>query len=303
MKKIYLTFDIETIVSGFSKSSNYLSGVYLSAMTLADELYKRNLKATFYISLSSKQDNLSQTEYFEFLKLLIRSLKSYHNIQIEPHIHALNIPMNFETRNDEFNKYDVNQQTELLKFAKSFFIKQGINVKSFRPGGFNANDSYYDALKNADYKYSSLLRRDLNINIDLLNGKVIQSSEFLTENGIIEYPVTSVKIKSIKGNIEILNLSPDFFTLESIKDQFVELNYVNINFHSFSFYINRLIRENHKNQFWENVKFFFFENNLNKILNKFSIQTINTNTVIANEYIKWLNFIKEENFNTFFIGE
>lgn len=303
MKKVYLTFDIETIVSGFSRSGNYLSGVYLSTMCIAEELRKRDLKGTFYISLSSKQDNLNQYEYFSFLKWLIHSLKSYDNIKLEPHIHALNIPMNFKTRNDEFSKYDVRQQTELLLFAKTFFSNEYIKVSSFRPGGFNSNNSYYDSLKNAGYLYSSLLRKDLDINIDLLSGRVLQSREFVTENGIIEYPVTSVKIKSIKGTVEILNLSPDFFTIESVKDHIRELEYVNVNFHSFSFYINRLIRENHNNQLFENIKFFFFENVLNKILNKLSIQTINTNTVIAQEYIKWFDFIKTENYKTLFIGE
>ena len=60
MKKIYLTFDIETIVSGISRSENYLSGVYLASMFIAKELKIRDLKGTFFISLSSKQLNALQ---------------------------------------------------------------------------------------------------------------------------------------------------------------------------------------------------------------------------------------------------
>lgn len=303
MKKIYLTFDIETIVSGISRSDNYIAGVYLASMFIAEELRKRDLKGTFYISISSKQENINQTEYLNFLRWLIFSLKPYSNVKIEPHIHAYNLPVNFECKYDEFDKYNLDQQIELLSFAKNFFSNELVEVSSFRPGGFNANASYYEALQKAGYKTSSLLRKDLKPNIDLVEGSINQGQIFKNINGIFEYPVTSVKVKSIKGKVEILNLSPDFFKLSSIKKNLMDLEYININFHSFSIYLNRLIRENHNNLFSNNVKFLLLEKPLIKLLKIINIDTINRNTIVSNELINWLNFIKSEKLQTYFIGE
>ena len=60
-----------------------------------------------------------------------------------------------------------------------------------------------------------------------------------------------------------MNLSPDFFKLSSVEVYLRELNYVNINFHSFSIYLNRLIRENLDGLFRKNISFLLFENTLN----------------------------------------
>ena len=84
MKKIYLTFDIETIVSGISRNTNCLAGVYLSSMFIAEELRKRSLKATFFISLSSKQNKINQSEYSDFLIWLIQS---FHSTSIARHFY------------------------------------------------------------------------------------------------------------------------------------------------------------------------------------------------------------------------
>ncbi len=303
MKKIYLTFDIETIVSGISRNEDYLLGVYLSSMFMAEELRKRELKATFFVSLSSKQKNINQDEYTEFVKWLIFSLKPYDNIKIEPHIHAYNLPLSFECKYDEFDKYNHTEQLELLTYAKSFLEQEGVHASSFRPGGFSANDSYYVALKDAGYKNSSILQRDKDVNINLTNGKIIQGNVYSLKNGIVEYPVTSVKIKSIKGSEEVINLSPDFLRLSSVEKYIRELEYININFHSFSIYLNRLIRENHKGLIWKNIKFLLFENVLKSILKFTNVRTYNKNTIMSKELLRWLDFIKKNKYNTYFIGE
>ena len=303
MKKIYLTFDIETIVSGISYNKNYLAGVYLGAMFIANELKKRDLKATFFISLSSKQININQNDYLNTLQWLMQSLKSYDNIKIAPHIHAYNLPISFECNRDQFNKYSHEQQVEMLIYAKNFFNQQGYEVDSFRPGGFSNNESYYSSLHKAGYKYSSILEKNKNANINMLTGEIFQNTPYAACDGLLEYPVTSVKTHSIKNKIELLNLSPDFFTLDSVKKYLNELNYININFHSFSIYLNRLIRENHINQLHENVKFLLFENLLNKLLQFTSMQTLNTKTPISENFIRWLDFIETNKYDTYFIGE
>lgn len=303
MKKVYLTFDIETIVSGISRNQNYLTGVYLASMFIAEQLRTRSLKGTFYISLSSKQKEINQNEYTTFVKWLIFSLSSYDNVKIEPHLHAYNLPMSFDCKSDAFNNYGVSEQIELLNYAKKFFHEEGIKVSSFRPGGFRINKTYYDSLKNAGYKNSSILHKNEKANINMITGEVYEKVPYTTNNGIVEYPVTSVKIKSIKRKIEITNLSPDFFKLSSVEKYIKELNYININFHSFSIYLNRLIRENHDDLIHKNVNFLLFENTLNKLLKFTSIQTLNTNTVMSAELVKWLDFIKDNKYETFFIGE
>jgi len=302
-KRIYLTFDIETIVTGYSYNPTYWSSVYLGGMYIAHELQKRNLKGTFYISLSPKAKGIAYKDYVECLNMLIESLKSYPNIKIEPHIHAFNLPLNFECKRDEFSEYSYDQQVIMLNWARSFFKERGIDVQNFRPGGYNVNESYYNSLKQTGFKTSSVLLKNDEPNIDLMTNKISQSDPVIKENGIIEYPVTSVLIKSIKGKKEVVNLSPDFFTLESMSPFIKELEYVNINFHSFSVFLNRMTRENHSNQFKNNLNFFFIERFLNKLLKKRSIETINTDTIFRKEFVKWVDFIENNSYDTYFIGE
>ncbi|WP_298542643.1 hypothetical protein [uncultured Aquimarina sp.] len=304
-KKVYLTFDIETIVSKLSYNPTYHASVFLGGMIIANELKKRNLKGTFYISLSPKCKEISFPEYIDSVKLLVHSLKSFDNIRIEPHIHAYKLPVSFETLKDEFSKYNKNQQKELLAWSKNFFEEEGISVNNFRPGGYNVNDSYYEALSESGFKTSSILHKDNDVvNIDLLTGSTQEYPPYQTEQGITEYPVTSVKVKSVKpGVTEIINLSPDFLTIESTKEYIEKLTYININFHSFSMFNNRLARENHKNQLGNNIKFLFFEKWINKILRSTEVETINHNTLFAKEFIKWVDFIAEKDYNTYFIGE
>ncbi|MBL4879751.1 MAG: hypothetical protein JKX82_00370 [Oleispira sp.] len=304
-KKIYLTFDIETIVSRLSYNPTFHASVFLGGMYIAHELKKRNLKATFYISLSPKGKEIPFLKYIDTINLLIDSLKSFENIKIEPHIHAYKLPVSFDCLEDEFSKYDKDQQKELLTWSKEFFKKHEIRVKNFRPGGYNVNDSYYEALSETGFDSSSvLIKNGDTVNIDLLTGKTQEYFPFITKHGVKEYPVTSVRVKSIKrGVTEIINLSPDFFTIESVKTHIERLSYVNINFHSFSMYNNRLARENHQHQIYNNIKFLLLEKWINKFLRRKKIETINHNTIFAKEFVRWVDFIEKKGYSTYFIGE
>jgi len=303
-KKVYLTFDIETVVTGFSYNPTYYASVLLGGLYIAEELKKRNQNGTFFISLSQKAKDIKYKDYVECLDILINSLKSYKNIRIEPHIHAFDLPTNFECKNDKFSAYEFNKQIELLKWAKDFFMNRGIEVSVFRPGGYNINDSYYDALHSAGYKMSSVLLKDERPSINILTNEVFQLAPIVKNNGVVEYPVTSVLIKSIKGGrTELLNLSPDFFTIDSINKYLNKLDVINVNFHSFSVFLNRMARENHKNQFLNNLSFLFVERLVNKVLKRSHIETINTNTIFRKEFIKWLDYFASEDCETFFLGE
>ena len=304
-KKLYLTFDIETIVSRLSYNPTFHASVFLGGLYIAKELKKRNLKGTFYISLSPKAKEIPFSDYIETIILLVKCLKPFDNIQIEPHVHAYALPVSFDCKEDKFSAYSKQEQVELLTWAKDFFQKHGIEVKNFRPGGYNVNESYYEALKETGFVSSSVLfKKEDYLNIDMLSGATKDYFPFVTDQGVWEYPVTSVKIKSIKpGVTEIVNLSPDFFTIDSVKDYIEQLDYVNINFHSFSIYNNRLARENHKGQLFNNIMFVIFEKWTNRLLRLKNMETINHNTIFAKEFIRWLDYIKNKGYTTYFIGE
>ena len=303
MKKTYITVDIETIVSGISKNTNYLAGVYLGAMFIAHELKKRHLKATFFISLSSKQESIDNSEYLDLIRCLVLSLKSFENIKIASHLHAYKLPMNFDCPSDDFGAYNKEQQISMLLFSKKFFKDLGCDVDAFRPGGFRRNEFYYPALNDAGFKYSSILSKEGKPNINLITGELNKSSKIELHDGVLEYPVTSVELLSIKKKVEILNLSPDFLSIDSVKSHLESLDYLNINFHSFSIYLNRLVRENHTGIIWNNIRFLAIEKLLDFIANVLGMNTFNTNTIVKSSFIKWLDYLDENEYKTFFIGE
>jgi len=302
MKKIYLTFDIETIISRISYNPNFYTNIFLGTIFLAEELKKRDLKATFFISLSPKCDDIPFDEYFEKIESLIELLKSYKNLKLQPHLHMKNIPFDFETKSDKFADYSFDEQYKALKWAKEVFEKHDIEVDSFRPGSYSANPQYYQALEQAGYKYSSIMKKEP-IHIDTLENKLNIETPSIADFNIIEYPVTSVKIKSIKNKEEITNLSPDFFTYESMESYINQANYLNINFHSFSIFTNRFARENHNGLMINNIKYFLFEKPLIKILKLLNYEVINLNTLFKAEFVNWLNHFKETPTECYFIGE
>lgn len=302
--KVYLTFDIETIVARFSKNNNCYASICLAPLIIAHYLKKRNLKGTFFISLSPKTKDIEYGVYSAYLEILFYGLKGFENIKLAPHIHAFSLPMSFPCKTDRFDKYTLTQQIDLLKWAKELFSNYGYEVDSFRPGGYFTNEFYYQALKDAKYKYSSVLNRAEPPVINLINNDLLTNNPFFVNNSVQEYPISSVKIKSIKGKEEIINLSPDFLVLNTIKGFLQRMEYININFHSFSLLLTKLIRENHNNIFWHNFKYLFFERTLNKILKKLDIYTIYGNTILKNELINYLDYFSSNDiFSTKFIGE
>jgi hypothetical protein len=200
------------------------------------------LKATFFVSLSPKMHEYSFEFYEYYLDLFFNSLKGFENIKIAPHIHGRNLPMDFSTKEDRFDKYNDEQQIALLNWAKKYFKKHGLEPNTFRSGGYFHTENYYENLSRANFSKSSLLFRQTKPTIDLVNKEVNISSPYVVKS-ITEYPVTSVKIRSIKRKIEVINLSPEFLTLESVKPYLEKLPYINMVFHSFSLQTPKLIRE------------------------------------------------------------
>lgn len=304
MKKVYLTIDIETIVARFSRNSDYQAGVYWGALFLAEELRKRELKGTFFISLSSKQKKISNEDYSEMLDRLVFHLKSYPNIKLAPHIHAYGLPVSFNCASDKFKDYNDIQQKELLLFAKERFRSWGIDTDCFRPGGFSTSKDYYRVLEETGFRYSSIMERGCKPVIDMGAGGLSPNRVYLPEGNVTEYPITSVRIKSIKGRYELLNLSPDFFTLESVRDYLEKLEYICVNFHSFSVFLNRNVRENHSGQWMNNLRFVFGERPLSCFASFFNLRVYNDQTIMRQELLKWLDYFCDcSKFYTCFIGE
>lgn len=303
-RSVYLTFDIETIVSRLSRTSSYFGNVYAGAMYMAHELKKRNQNATFFISLSPKQPEVAYKAYEDCLDLLINSLRAYDNIRLAPHLHAFNLPVSFPTASDSFSDYSLEQQVEMLAWAKDFFAQRGISTDWFRPGGYKINESYYEALEKTGYTVSSILERDKTPTINLSSGELNPNEIYDVSDGLREYPVTSLLIKSIKlGKEELVNLSPDFFTIESMSPYLEKLDYINVNYHSFSVFSNRLLRENHAGQFWKNLKFLTLERTVMRALSKMDFELINRHTTLRNELVSWLDWFEEKNYITKFLGE
>lgn len=293
-KKLYLTFDIEIVTAKISKNTDYLSSICIAPLLIAKALKDRGLNGVFFICLSPKIHKTTFNEYEYFLDILLNSLKSFDNIQIAPHIHARNLKMEFSTLEDRFDKYNSEEQIKLLSWAKDFFSKYNIEVNLFRSGGYFHNDDYYQNLKSSGYKMSSLLSRKEIANINFITKEIFFNKPTSIE-GIIEFPVTSVKIKSIKGKEEVVNLSPEFFTLDSVKNYLEKLDYININFHSFSFLAPKLIRENHSYLFFKNVKYLFIERPLNLLAKKMGLTIIYNNTILKKELIKYLDYFEQNN--------
>ncbi len=303
MKKIYLTFDIEPLVNKRSFNPTIYNSMVIGGTFIAKELEKRNLNGTFYISLSRKTSALNRRGYEEGLDLLLRVLSSFKNISVQPHLHAFDLPVGFETKSDLFGDYNFNEQVAMLKWAKEKLTSYGYKVDSFRPGSYSKNDQYYAALEKAGYQYSSVLdTTNHNVNIDFID-KTWRDTKPEAIRDIIEFPVTSVKLKSIKGKTEVINLSPDFLTIESVAESIEKLNYINVNFHSFSVFTRKFLRENHKNIWFHNARYFLFDKPLNALLKAQNIETIAHNTVLQNEFIKWIEFISKRQYKTYFIGE
>ena len=304
MKQVYLTFDIETIVARFSRNSDYHAGVYWGTLFLAEELKKRGLKGTFFVSLSSKQKGISHEVYFEMLVRLVVHLKSYPNIKLAPHIHAYGLPVPFNCPSDKFKDYNYTQQRELLLFARERFRSWGIDADCFRPGGFSTSKDYYRVLEETGFRYSSIMEGDCKPVIDMEIGAPSPSCVYSPGGNITEYPITSVRVKSIKGRYELLNLSPDFFTLESVRDYLEKLEYICVNFHSFSVFLNRNVRENHSRQLANNLRFFFFERPLTCFSPFFNLRVYNDQTIMRQELLNWLDYFADFSmFQTYFIGE
>ena len=303
MKKVLrLTYDLETVTTGFSLSADLWHGVMMGAIILARELEKRDLKATFFLSLSRKTALIPTKNFEEMLDALVSSLRGFKNVQLQPHVHAFGLPVDFQCKSDFFSDYSVEQQMKLLEYSKDFFKRHGLQATAFRPGGYHLTDQYYQVLARCGIKVSSVLDTALPPHIDLIENKINNVKAEFERNGVREFPVTAVRVRSVKRKIETLNLSPDFFALETVKEYMDKLPSMTINAHSFSMFIPRLMRETHKGQTAYNLKFMIFTRMLNKLMIKRGVYPMYSETMAGRENMRWLDYFAEQNYQTEFLG-
>jgi len=303
-KNVFLSFDIEVVVSKRSKNLDAMITVVAGALEIARLLDERQLKATFFISLSAKDPAVNRKDYLSKVRLLIKSLQAFDNIDIQPHLHAFDLPVSFVCPSDDFSDYNQSQQVEMLLWAKEFLNSCGVNPSGFRPGGYKAGENYYQALKQAGYHYSSTMDKSATPDIDLITKQAEIGSVCHEMEGVNEFNVTSVKVKSVKpGVTDIVNLSPDFFTINSVKPYFNQLDALNINFHSFSMFSNRLARENHRHQISSNLNYMLIEKPLRKLNLLFGLNVYSEHTVFSKELTSWLDELAYSQYTTLFYSE
>ena len=301
MTRVYLSFDIETIVSRFSRNTDVLTTVILGALEIARLLDQRNLKATFFVSLSPKDAGQGVEEYLDRLATLFRLLSTYDCVDIQPHIHALGLPMEFPCEVDDFSAYTLEQKIRMLAWAKEHLAQAGVDACGFRPGGYKIGSEYYEALNAAGYRYSSVLLANSLPDIDLTSGtaQVLPLVEDVC--GVREFRVTGVKVDSVKpGIVETVNLSPDFLTIDSMRPYLLKMDTINVNFHSFSMYSNRLARENHRKQWRNNLSFLLLEKPIQKLNQMIDLSTFSTTTLFSNQLVAWLDEFTSDNYSTEF---
>ncbi len=294
MMNLYNTVDVEITDHWLSYSENLESNILLPYLRLAELFCEREIKTTFFVSIAPKSLGIDWADYDRCLDLVCRLNRAHFSeyIRLQPHMHCLNLPLPFTDKSDFFSDYDADQQRQILAFGKRYLEDRGIAVDSFRPGGFRKNQHYYEVLEQAGYRYSSTLDPEREASIDLVTGTINDS--FVTEHGgILEFPVTSVHLESVKGGLDLVNLSPDFFAPEAIADEVRQLRDVVLNFHSFSLCHSRPVRERFPHRRRETLKHLLREFLLKRLARPLGVELLTT-TIYRDALEGWLELLQEE---------
>lgn len=301
---LYFTVDVEITDHRLSYSENLDTQLTLPYFELAERFCEADVKATFYLSIAPKALGIDWNDYLRCLKRILRYNRNEFasHIRIQPHLHCLNLPFDYCKGSDFFSDYTPEQQVEMLKLGRQICEDGGVEVTSFRPGGFKNSDDYYAALAEAGFAISSTMRLDRNPAIDLKSGAIDREhGVFEAAHGVIEYPVTSVHLHSVKGRDETINLSPDFFELASVGQQMRQLDYINLNFHSFSWYHGRPVRERFPNMRKETIKHLIREFVMKKLLKPLDADIV-TDTIYREHFDQWLAKLPQQG-NCLWVGE
>lgn len=291
---LYNTVDVEITDHWLSYSENLETNILLPYIKLAELFCERAIKSTFFVSIAPKSLGIDWSDYDRCLDLVCRLNRAHFSeyIRIQPHMHCLNLPLPFTDKSDYFSDYDAEEQCEILAFGKRYLEDRGLEVDSFRPGGFRKNEHYYEVLERAGYRYSSTLDPEREASIDLVTGAINDS--FVTEHdGILEFPVTSVHLESVKGGRDLVNLSPDFFIAEAIAGEVRQLRNVVLNFHSFSLFHSRPVRERFPRRRRETLKHLLREFLLKRLARPLGVELL-TATIYRDSLESWLELLRDD---------
>jgi len=150
-KILYLTFDCEI----WSKNKNLSEDFYFPTITIANFFENKKIPITLFISLSQKFPQINN--YYETLDRLLKKLKSYKYISIQPHLHFYNLPIKgINTKSDTMKNYTSSELSKMINWAIKFLKKYDYHPTTFRPAGYITNKNYYNILKNHNLQSSNL---------------------------------------------------------------------------------------------------------------------------------------------------
>ena len=85
-----------------------------------------------------------------------------------------------------------------------------------------------------------------------------------------------------------------------MRPHILKMDTVNVNFHSFSMYSNRLARENHPEQWRNNLSFLLLEKPIRKLNQMIGMSAFSTTTIFSNQLVAWLDEFATESYYTEF---
>jgi len=217
-KTLYLTFDCEV----WSKNKNLIKDFYYPTLTIANFFEKEKIPITLFISLSRKFPNVK--DYYKTLDGLLKKLKKYKYISVQPHLHFYDLPVKGMKSNSDFmDKYSYKDLEKMMGWALRFFKKYKFDPVIFRPAGYRINKDYYKLLKKFNLSSSNLIE-------DLTNKiKTYPISTFRAHNRYFK-PINSI-------------ITPEIIPANKVHKEF-QKNKSNVlvsNFHSFSVFSSTIL--------------------------------------------------------------
>ena len=210
-KTLYLTFDCEV----WSKNKNIEEDFYISTIAIANFFEKEKIPATFFISLSRKFPEIKN--YYETLDKLLKKLKSYKYISVQPHLHFYDLPIKgINSKSDTMDKYSYKESSKMIKWAIKFLNKYNYKSTIFRPSGYITNKNYYKILKENN----------------------LQSSNLIEDEHHADFKIST--FKSLNRKLHPINsiITTEIIPAKKVHKEFQKTQSKNLvsNFHSFSVY-------------------------------------------------------------------
>lgn len=239
------------------------------------EVFNNNdVKATFFVNIYEQY--LFGKQWMQAVCDVIKS--SGHDIQL--HTHPVWQFDAIKKKKIFLNQYSLREQVEIIRSGMNDLEEiTGERPIAHRAGSFGLNRNTIKALKLNGIKMDSSIS-DVNYNYKKRkNGgyrmKAWSQNRIVKKNGLIELPLTYYKdgTKNIEINLESITLKRIKEIYRQLKSH--DIHYMNIIFHSFSFYIREYPQaKGGKSRFRPNLKVVKEVERILDFLNKESVQFV-----------------------------